>query len=295
MKYNGTIYRPPVEAGVFLVPITEGCTHNSCTFCSMYKDIPFRMLTLDEIREYLDETAARHRKHAASRKRAYLFGGDPFALSAQHLLERIELIREYLPNVQVFTMYARVDNVWTKSDEDLRALAAAGVNDLYIGIECADDEYLDYLNKGFTVAQAEEQCARLVSAGINHSDLFMFGCGGTGNAERAAAANASFENQTRPTQTLCTTLTSYVGTKLEENIRSGVFIPATEKEILQEERRLVELLDVPTYFWATHPLDAVRTEGELPQERDLVLQDLDEGLRLIEGTDIKRTGRTGTL
>lgn len=44
MKYNGTIYRPPVEADTFLLPITEGCTHNSCTFCNMYQDIPFRML-----------------------------------------------------------------------------------------------------------------------------------------------------------------------------------------------------------------------------------------------------------
>jgi len=27
MNYNGTIYRPPVEANTFLLPITEGCTH----------------------------------------------------------------------------------------------------------------------------------------------------------------------------------------------------------------------------------------------------------------------------
>ncbi len=36
MTYNGTIYRPPVEANTFLLPITEGCTHNSCTFCNMF-------------------------------------------------------------------------------------------------------------------------------------------------------------------------------------------------------------------------------------------------------------------
>ena len=29
MKYNGTIYRPPVEARTFLLPVTEDCTHNS--------------------------------------------------------------------------------------------------------------------------------------------------------------------------------------------------------------------------------------------------------------------------
>ena len=32
MKYNETIYRPPIEANTFLLPVTEGCTHNSCTF-----------------------------------------------------------------------------------------------------------------------------------------------------------------------------------------------------------------------------------------------------------------------
>ena len=54
MEYNGTIYRPPVEANTFLLPITEGCTHNSCTFCNMYQDSPFRMLSLSEVLLMLD-------------------------------------------------------------------------------------------------------------------------------------------------------------------------------------------------------------------------------------------------
>ncbi len=43
LEYNGTIYRPPMEANTFLIPVTEGGTHNSCRFCNMYKDVPFRM------------------------------------------------------------------------------------------------------------------------------------------------------------------------------------------------------------------------------------------------------------
>ena len=49
MKYNGTIYRPPREAYTFLIPITEGCTHNGCRFCNMFKEIPFRMITLEDV------------------------------------------------------------------------------------------------------------------------------------------------------------------------------------------------------------------------------------------------------
>ena len=55
MNYHGAIYRPPVEANTFLLPITEGCTHNSCSFCNMYQEIPFRMLPLTEVEEYLQE------------------------------------------------------------------------------------------------------------------------------------------------------------------------------------------------------------------------------------------------
>ena len=48
----------------------------------------------------------------------------------------IELIKKYLPNTKVITMYARTDNIASKSDEDLKAFRKAGVDDLYIGVEC---------------------------------------------------------------------------------------------------------------------------------------------------------------
>ena len=59
MQYNGTIYRPPLEAGTFLLPVTEGCSHNKCAFCNMYRGVPFRMTPLEDIEEYL-QTVRRH-------------------------------------------------------------------------------------------------------------------------------------------------------------------------------------------------------------------------------------------
>ncbi len=29
MEYNGTVYRPPMEADTFLIPVTEGCCAHS--------------------------------------------------------------------------------------------------------------------------------------------------------------------------------------------------------------------------------------------------------------------------
>ena len=58
MNYNGNIYRPPIEAHTMLIPVTEGCTLNRCTFCNMYQNVPFRMWSLDEVENYVAEVKA---------------------------------------------------------------------------------------------------------------------------------------------------------------------------------------------------------------------------------------------
>lgn len=132
MNYNGTIYRPPLEEDTFLLPVTEGCTHNSCAFCNMYQGVPFRVLPLSDIEEYLQEVKSVYGRHCDVIDRVYLVGADPFALSAERLLELIDLVKSHLPNARTFTMYARTDNVARKSDDGLKRLREAGVDDLYL-------------------------------------------------------------------------------------------------------------------------------------------------------------------
>ena len=296
MEYKGTIYRPPIEANTFLIPITEGCSHNSCKFCNMYQKIPFRMWSLEEIEEYLSGIRGMHSDYIVGVKRVYLVGADPFVLSTKKLLERAELIKRYMPNVKVISMYARTDNLIHKSDEELRELKEVGIKDLYIGVECGLNEVLERLNKGYSADETREQCLRLNKAGISHCDFLMLGTGGKGRGLEVAKASAKLENEIKPVKILVNTMSAFVGTELDSEINTGVFEPASEKEILQEEYAFLKDLELPnTYFWAIHPLDAVGIEGMLNTDKDKMLNTLNRAMETVDETLYKRVSRTGTL
>jgi radical SAM superfamily enzyme YgiQ (UPF0313 family) len=296
MEYNGVVYRPPVEAGTFLVPITEGCTHNGCTFCNMYQSVGFRMLPLEYVEEYLRQVRCSYGAYCERIGRVYLVGADPFALSATRLIERIELIRRYLPSAETFTMYARTDNIARKSDDELAALKDAGVDDLYLGVECGLTEVLESLNKGYSAEETRQQCLRLNASGIRHCDLLMLGCAGAGHGLECARATAALENEIKPSKILVNTMSAFVGTKLDEDIRTGAFAPATKKENLQEERTLLDALDLPEcYFWAVHPLDSVKVEGALGHSKQQMLDALDWSIDNVDEDVISRVSRVGTL
>lgn len=55
MHFASNVIRPPYEANSVYLQITSGCSHNACKFCTYYKDVPFRVSPLEEIREDLQE------------------------------------------------------------------------------------------------------------------------------------------------------------------------------------------------------------------------------------------------
>ena len=51
MRYFGSVYRPLSEAYSLIVQVTYGCCHNTCAFCSMYKEKHFALRPLEEVLE----------------------------------------------------------------------------------------------------------------------------------------------------------------------------------------------------------------------------------------------------
>lgn len=88
MRYEGALYRPPSEAYSLIVQATIGCSHNKCTFCSMYKDKKFRIRSVDEIVEDLIEGRRRYRQV----KRIFLADGDALIIKTQDLIKIFKAI-----------------------------------------------------------------------------------------------------------------------------------------------------------------------------------------------------------
>ena len=194
MHYTGTVYRTPYWSTFPLLQITQGCTHNKCKFCTMYRDVPFKMQPMEWIEQDLQEIAS----IAPDARTIQLLSANPLALTYDKLAPILEMINRYLPNVAVITMYARTDNIAHKSDEDLKRLKEAGVNDLYIGVEYGLNDVLADLNKGYSADETREQCLRLNAVGISHCDLMMPGTAGKGRGLETAKATAAIENEIKP-------------------------------------------------------------------------------------------------
>ena len=161
MHYTGTIWRPPYEAGSLIIEATAGCTHHRCKFCTLYEDLPFkfRPSPLEDIEADLLEAQTWYhdplRKaeerlfetDAASCRRVFLAGANPFGLKTAHLLKIAALVRTYFPQCESVGCFSRVTDVARKTDAELCELTEAGFDGLTIGIETGDDEALAFMDK----------------------------------------------------------------------------------------------------------------------------------------------------
>ncbi|NMA86506.1 MAG: radical SAM protein, partial [Tissierellia bacterium] len=84
MKYEGKLYRPPSEAYSLIIQATIGCSHNKCTFCSMYKEDKFRIRPTGEIIE--DLYLGREYYKNVKVKRIFLADGDALIIKTEELI-----------------------------------------------------------------------------------------------------------------------------------------------------------------------------------------------------------------
>ena len=292
MKYTGPVFRPPNEASTLLLQVTVGCTHNKCTFCTMYKGTQFSIEHIDQIEKDLQEA----KRTYGSLTRIFLINGDAFVLSARKLKEISKKIIQYFPEMETITMYASIRNIKAKTDEELQELRDLRINDLWVGLESGSDEVIKHMNKGYTLKDTNEQLDRLNNAGIRHNGIFMLGAAGSGKGTRNAIDTAKLINKTKHTLVGFMTLGIFDGSELSKEVKQNLFTPATELENLEEEKKLVGLIEVENLpFYAAHSINSVNIDGILPNDKEKMINVINNTIKTTDKEFLNGTIKRSTL
>ena len=276
MRYEGNIFRPPSEAYSLLVQVTVGCTHNKCTFCSMYKDKKFHIRDPKEVLEDL----AWARKHYRQVRRIFLCDGDALALKNSKLMPILEYIGDNFPECERVTAYARATDILRKTDEELRQLKEAGVSMVYIGAESGSDEVLEHINKGETRRQLIDGVRKAENCGIKASVTFISGLAGKDGWEDHAIQTGSMISEMQPSYVGLLTLMIDPDVPIAEEIRQGKLRLLSPEEVVAETLLLLENTQVekPCVFRSNHASNYLSLAGTLPGDREHMMGILREAM-----------------
>ena len=271
MHLTEPIYRNPYWPTWPLIQITQSCTHNSCKFCTIYRDVPFRMQPM----EWLEEDLRELQVLAPNAKTIQLLSANPLALSFDRLMPRLQLIRKYLPNLQHMYAATRVDDIKNKTIEQLKVLRDIGVDEISLGVESGDDWTLQRVNKGYTAQDILEQCHKLEEAGIRYWMTFLNGVAGREHSHDHAVHSAEIFNQCHPMLVGTGGLTLFPGTPLLEEAGRGEFTPLDEREMMQELHTFLQHLTCDCELNTHHTSTLHLTGPFLPRKQQLLdaLQD----------------------
>ena len=276
MHFTGTVYRNPYWPTWPLLEITQGCTHNKCKFCTMYKDVPFRMSPMEWIEEDLREIA----EIAQDATTIQLLSANPLALSFEKLEPILKMINQYLPKMEYIYACTRVTDIRNKTVEELKKMRELGVKEISLGVESGDDWTLDRINKGYHASDIIEQCNKLHEAGINFWMTFLNGTAGREHSRDHAINSAIIFSQCKPMLVGTGGLTLFPGTPLLEEAQRGEFSPLSEKEMLEELKFFVENLTCDCSFITHHTITGVNLTGaNFLQRKDKIIAALDREIK----------------
>ena len=273
IHYISPVFRPPSEAQSLILPVTNGCSWNRCTYCEMYTE-PQKKFAVREDSQTLLSIQRCGEQIGNQVHRVFLGDGDAMVLSTRRLLTILSAVRKHLPMVRRISSYCLPRNVRTKSVEELAELRDAGLTLAYIGAESGDDTVLQKVNKGETFESTREALDKLGSAGISRSVMLLNGLGGRVHSLRHAENSARLANLTQP-EFLATLVVSFP--QGEDRFRQGFpdWNPLLQTELFQEIEHLLQNLDLRrTVFRSDHASNWLVLKGTLGAEKQRLLAEV---------------------
>ncbi len=292
IRYVNPVFRPPSEAQSLILPVTNGCSWNKCTYCEMYTAPQKKFAARDE-QESLDTIRRCGEQFGDQVQRVFLGDGDAMVLSTRRLLTLLTAIRAHLPRVRRISSYCLPRNLRNKSVADLRELREAGLTLAYVGAESGHDEVLQKVNKGETFESTRDALDKLGAAGIARSAMLLNGLGGPLLSRQHAENSARLLNLTQP-EFAATLVVSFP--QGEQRFRQGFpqWRALDPQELFVEMEQLLQALELKrTVFRSDHASNWLVLKGVLGAEKERLLQEVRNAIGRPEAAELRAAWQRG--
>lgn len=269
--YSNPLYRPPSEANSLIIQVTEGCSHNKCKFCYMYKCKQFKVKTKEEIIEHI-EWLKKHQKYP---ERIFLADGNVLCLKTDKVLEILEMVKKEFPSVKRISSYSGPLDLLRKTDEELKTIRQAGLELLYMGVESGCDKVLSFMNKGVNQQEMIQAGQKAKKTGFTLSCMIISGLGGTELMKEHALESAKVISAISPDYFSLLRLVVDEQSELAGEINQGKFNLLSPLEIIDENMIMLENMELKNcIFRANHVSNHVNQAGILNQDKDILVERL---------------------
>ncbi|MCX6001072.1 MAG: radical SAM protein [Chloroflexi bacterium] len=310
--------RPPSEAYSLLIRATRNCPWNRCSFCQTYKGQKFTLRSAEDVvkdigtaRQIVDGINELGReKGYGSRPRelsAYIHGmvtnndcvrqvalwqwaggtsaflQDANSIIMRHpdLLNVVSTLKETFPGLNRITSYGRSKTAAKKSVEEFRELREAGLSRIHIGMESGSDTVLQFVDKGMTAADHVKGGKNIREAGIELSEYYMPGLGGSQWSREHAEESARVLSEINPDFVRLRTLMMGETLPMWAMVQSGEFVMPGEDEIVREIGDFIGQLDFTGELKSDHILNLLpELEGRFPDAKQPCLDVINRYLAL---------------
>jgi radical SAM superfamily enzyme YgiQ (UPF0313 family) len=284
------IFRPPSERLSYFLPLTGGCSNNTCTFCGLY-GARLRIRELDEVKREIDALSLYVRSgirvagtdeivYAVARgwdgRRVFLQDGDALVYPYPMLVEALQYLNEKFPDLERIACYATPQDLLRRSAEELATLRELKVGILYTGVESGDEVVLTRVGKGVSQEEMIEAGRKARQAGIALSLTIILGLGGVEGSERHVLETAKVLSEIDPEYVGALTLTLVPGTPLYDEWQRGVFSLISPFEFLGELRGIIEGSKFSDCFFSSmHASNYLSIRGRLPQDKRRLIEEIE--------------------
>ena len=171
---------PPDQYMSLVLQASEGCSFNSCTFCSFYKNRPFHIKSLVEFENHVKNVKSFLGRGIANRKTIFLGDANALVIPTPRLIGQLEIIHKYFDVEKLGGIYAFLDGFSgeKKSVQDYQKLKTLGLLGVFIGMESGYKPLLDYLKKPGTPKDVLKSVKHLKKAGLKVGIIILSGAGG---------------------------------------------------------------------------------------------------------------------